>query len=258
LRPRVVHTEQGRFHDFMADLNEGTIFHLLTMNPLPGQMVVTISPDISYVILEQRLGGQVDRDARQRPLTEIDQALLRGMIEHILGDIKASWSRLAPVEPSLDDSTTNSHWVQMMLGNERVMLVILEMTIQEVSGMMNIYIPFATLKPVAQNLNPHMWISGYKDRSPDPATRNLALEGLSLVTLPVRVFLGNTRLPLSQIVNLQPGDIVRLDTPVNQDLPVQVADQTCFLGRVGRHGTRLAAQITTVVNPFEMNSMMQS
>jgi flagellar motor switch protein FliM len=249
LRPRVVHTEQGRFHDFMRDLKEGTIYHLITLNPLPGQMVLTISPDISYVILEQRLGGQAESSSTQRPLTEIDQALLRGMVENMLNDIKAAWARVAAVEPGLDDSTINSHWVQMMMGNDRMLLITFELSIQGVAGTMNCYIPFTLLKPIAASLNPHVWISGYKDRPPDPGARQMALEGLSPVTLPVRVFLGNAKLTLDEIINLQAGDVLRLDTPLNQDLPVQVAGQTCFLGRVGRRGTRLAAQITTIVNP---------
>ncbi len=64
VRPRLVHTEQGRFHEFLKDFAENTLFHMLMLAPLPGQMVMTFSPNISVMILEQRLGGRIEGASR--------------------------------------------------------------------------------------------------------------------------------------------------------------------------------------------------
>jgi flagellar motor switch protein FliM len=255
LRPRVVHTEQGRFHDFLKDLPGSSLFHMINLAPLPGQIVLTISPDVSYVILEQRLGGSNDSDQhRTRELTEIDQALLRGMVEHMLNDIKAAWSTVVAIEPNLEDSTANQHWVQMVMGNERMMLITFELTIQGVAGTMNIYIPFTMLKPIANVLNPHIWITGRKENKPDPDARQRTYDGLSQVTLGLRVYLGTANLKMSELVALKTGDIIRLDTPVNQDLQVEVADRARFYARVGKVGNRIAAQITNISSsPLPLN-----
>ena len=61
IRPRLSHTEQGRFVDFLADFPENTLFHTIPLSPLPGQIVLTLSPDISTLILEQRLGGKIGK-----------------------------------------------------------------------------------------------------------------------------------------------------------------------------------------------------
>ena len=70
VRPHLIYMEQGRFHDFIKDFTPNTLFHLISLAPLPGHMVLTMSHNVSYLILEQRLGGQ-DR----RPLcgTRIDR-----------------------------------------------------------------------------------------------------------------------------------------------------------------------------------------
>jgi flagellar motor switch protein FliM len=249
LRPRVVHIEQGRFHDFLKDLNPTTLFHLITLSPLPGQMVLTISPEISYVILEQRLGGKSERSLNARSLTEIDQSLLRGMVEHMLNDIKATWNKVISVEPGLEDSTINQHWVQMIMGNERVLLVTFELTIQGVSGAMNIYVPFSMLKPVAGVLNPHVWISGRKERQMDTQSRQAAIDGLSQVSMPVRVNLGNINLSFSELIGLQLEDLFVLDTKINEELPVLVGGRPTFLATLGRSGNQIVAQITRTINP---------
>ena len=74
LKPRLVHTEQGRFHDFLKDLPPNTLFHMVTLAPLPGYMVMTISPNVCALVLEQRLGGKIEGDVKERPLTDIDQS----------------------------------------------------------------------------------------------------------------------------------------------------------------------------------------
>ena len=256
LRPRVVHTEQGRFHDFLKDLPASSLFHLITFAPLPGQLILTINPEISYVILEMRLGGQSQQAGKPRQLTEIDQFLLRGLVEHMLNDFKASWSKVVAIEPHLDDSSSNQHWVQMAMGNERVMLVTFELMLNNVTGLMSLYIPFTMLKPMANVLKPHLWFIGRKERQIDPEMRKLAAENLSEVNLPIRVFLGTSQCTLADLANLITGTVIQLDTPLEQEAYVQVATRTCFRAKIGKVGNRLAAQITSNVSQKNLDDIL--
>ncbi len=154
VRPHLIHLEQGRFHDFIKDFPAGTLFHIISLAPLPGHMVLTISLNMSYLILEQRLGGKIEGRFTNHTLTDIDQSLLRGLVEHMFGDIKGAWSKVVSLEPSLEDSTVNQHWVQMMMGNERVVLLTVEIICPGVTGTMSIFIPFNTLKPIPQCAEP--------------------------------------------------------------------------------------------------------
>ena len=209
-------------------------------------MVLTISPEVCARVLEQRLGGKAEASRRERLLTDIDQSLLRGLVEHMLNDLKSAWSKVAAVEPNLEDSTVNQHWVQMMMGNDRVMLLTFEMSIQSTTGVMNIYIPFSMLKPIANVLNPHVWISGRKEKSIDPVARQTTLENLNDMPLPIRVILGKTEMCLNDALNLSPGDVIELDTAINQNLVMEVASYTRFLTRVGKSGRNLAVQVIAV------------
>jgi flagellar motor switch protein FliM len=246
VRPHLVHIEQGRFHDFIKDFQQNTLFHLISLAPLPGHMVLTMSLNVSYLILEQRLGGKIEGRFTERALTEIDQSLLRGLVEHMLGDMKSAWSKVVSLEPSLEDSTVNQHWVQMMMGNERVMLLTIEINIQGVTGTMSIFIPFNTLKPIMDVLNPHIWIAGHKERQQDPVARQMAIQSTMKAMIPVTVILGTTDLPLKDLMNLGIGDVIELNTNVDSPLIVQVANKKQFQGRVGKSRKRLGIQITSV------------
>lgn len=246
VRPRLVHIEQGRFHDFVKDFPQNTLFHLISLAPLPGHMVLTMSLNVSYLILEQRLGGKIEGRFTERALTEIDQSLLRGLVEHMLGDMKGAWSKVVSLEPSLEDSTVNQHWVQMMMGNERVLLLTIEINIQGVTGTMSIFIPFNTLKPITDVLNPHIWIAGRKEHQQDPVARQMAIQSTMKAIIPVTVILGTADMPLKELVSLSVGDVIELDSHIDSPLIVQVANKKQFYGRVGKSRKRLGVQITNV------------
>lgn len=246
VRPRLVHIEQGRFHDFIKDFPQNTLFHLISLAPLPGHMVLTMSLNVSYLILEQRLGGKIEGRFTERSLTEIDQSLLRGLVEHMLGDMKGAWSKVVSLEPSLEDSTVNQHWVQMMMGNERVLLLTIEINIQGVTGTMSIFIPFNTLKPITDVLNPHIWIAGRKEHQQDPVARQTAIQTTMKAVVPITVLLGSVELTLKDLMNLSVGDVIELDTNIDSPLIVKVANKKQFHGRVGKSRKRLGVQITKV------------
>jgi len=165
----------------------------------------------------------------------------------MLGDIKAAWSKVVALEPTLEDSTINQHWVQMMLGNERVMLLTFELNVQSTTGTMNIFIPFNTLKPIANVLNPHIWIAGRKERQEDPVARATALDQLNRVILPINVILGSADVSLSDVLSLRIGDVIQLEANVADSLVVQVSKKNQFTGKVGRSGKHLGVQITGVI-----------
>lgn len=252
-RPRVVHLEQGRFDDFLRDLPQGTLFHMLRMEPLPNQMVLTISPEVSWVILGRLLGGFEEGSAKLGDLTEIGEALVELTVEYMLNDLKAAWGKVVAIEPRREDSTENLHWVQMVMGNARVMLVTFELAIQSITGTMSIYIPFSMLKPITNVLNPHVWIAGREEKRTDPLARRAILENLTRVSVPVRVLLGSVNLTVVEVADLQPGDVIRLDCDVNHRLPILVGDRARFTGQVGRVGNRVAVTVDSVIkSPVEM------
>jgi len=247
IRPRLSHTEQGRFSDFLSDFSDKVLFHTIVLAPLPGQIVLTISPDISTLILEQRLGGKVEKKSEVRLPTDIDQSLIRELVEHMLGDIKAAWSKVVNIDPTLEDSTINQHWVQMVMGNERVMMLTFELTIQGQTGTLTIFIPFSTLKPIMNDLNPHIWISGRREQKQDSSSRDRNKHILEGVPLDVKVILGEINMSLRDILRMSEGDILQLGTLVSQPLLMQVSDQRLFLTRVGKVGNRLGVQISSAI-----------
>ncbi len=132
------------------------------------------------------------------------------------------------------------------MGNERVLLLTIEINIQGVTGTMSIFIPFNTLKPITNVLNPHIWIAGRKEHQQDPVARQMAIRTMMKAVIPVKVILGNADLTLKDLLNLSIGDVIELDKNIDSPMVVQVANKKQFYARVGRSRKRLGIQISGV------------
>ena len=58
---------------------------------------------------------------------------------------------------------------------------------------------------------------------------------------------GFSGLELGEIMNLQLGDIIQLDTKVDQPLVMQVANQKLFKVFIGKVGTQMAVQVSSSI-----------
>ena len=255
-RPRLIHIEQGRFDDLTQGIPASTLYNILALDPLPGRAILIFSPEVAWVILERLLGGDGrTQQPSTRPLTDIGQSLIRSMVEFMLNDVKAAWNKVVTLEPHLEDATVNNLWVTMLMRNARVVLITFELLIQGVTGTMNIYIPLTMLKPVSSALTPTAWMAGHDQRWPSDESREAIAEVIQQTVLPISVELGHTELTMKQLTALVSGDVMRLETPVGQELLLKVGGQPRYRVVPGTRGTRLAVRIAGPIPNTTMETL---
>lgn len=71
------------------------------------------------------------------------------------------------------------------------------------------------------------------------------------VDVPVKAVLGKTSISVTDFVNLQRGDIIRLETEVEQDLTVYVGNIKKFTALPGTSRDKNAVRITSVIREGE-------
>lgn len=71
------------------------------------------------------------------------------------------------------------------------------------------------------------------------------LAGTLAMTLSIR--LGDAQLPMSQLADLQVGDVIVLDQPINRPIVAEVCGEAKFLGYPGRIGPRQSFQVHEVL-----------
>jgi len=244
----VVSVSQTSYDEFIRSLANPTLLGVLSLTPLEGSALIEIPPDLSFVIIDRMLGGPGTVPPRFRELTEIEQTVMRRVLNRAVTAFGEAWESLVSMQPRLERLEVNPQFVQLVPPLEMVVVIVVRVTWPRMEGRINICIPHAALESVAPRLSAHYLFGSAHTPESGKHVEELQRRVASM-TVPVTVTLGHAQVTVGELLELAPGDVVRLETRVSDDLPVRVGDRTKFRGRPGRLGSRLAVEITEVVDP---------
>ena len=99
-----------------------------------------------------------------------------------------------------------------------------------------------------------MWFSGAIRDDGKSEERFTLLSGKLLQTpIPMTAFFEQTSATVSDIINLQVGDVIKLDHGIDQPLTIKIQHIPKFRATVGTLGARYALQIVDVIKEENQN-----
>ena len=139
----------------------------------------------------------------------------------------------------------NPEFVQVALPSDAAIFLGFEVKVREGNGMMSICMPYSVLKPIVSELSPHTWVAG---EVKDTGTYSQALlSHLKQTEVDLAVLLGEMIVDFEDLLHLQLGDVLVLDTQVKRPLPILVGECKKYWGQLGLIGNHMATQITAVM-----------
>jgi flagellar motor switch protein FliM len=240
----VASVDQLTYEEFIRSIPNPTTLAVVDMDPLKGSAILEIDPAITFTIIDRLFGGQGEGAKFSRDLTDIEQAVIEGIIVRVLGNLRESWSTVIDLRPRLGGIETNPQFAQIVPPSEMVVLVTLETKVGDVEGMMNLCIPYLTIEPIISKLSAQYWYSSVR-RGTTAENLNVLRERLATVGVDLVAEIGSMRLTVRDVLALRPGDIIRLDSVrVNDPMSLKIGNRKKFLCRPGVVGNKLAVQIT--------------
>jgi len=242
----VVSVEAMPYSDFSNSVSNPVIIAIIDFAPLTGSIILEIEPNIAYALVDRILGGKGSSMERVREFTEIELAILERIIIQILNLMREPWENVLSIRPRLDKIETNAQFAQIVAQNETIALITLSARVGDVDGMINICIPHVVVEPVVAKLSTKFWFSTV-EKEATPEMKQSIESKIKNTVVPVRVILGKTNILVSDFAELQVGDVLPLDTGVNDDMEVLVGDLLKFYGTPGVRKNKVACKITKVV-----------
>ena len=192
------------------------------------------------------LGGSGEPLVKVRDFSEIELLIIERIMGVCVDLLREPWENVVDLHPRLERIETNSQFAQIISPSEMIAIVTINVKIGDVEGLMNICLPYLTLEPVMDKLNTKYWYSTMQEKDEQRYTE--AIETLiSKAPIPVKAILGNSTISVNDFVNLQVGDIVRLDTKVDQELDVYVGNIRKFTALPGASGDDYAVRVMSVI-----------
>jgi len=246
----VVSVDQLTYDEFMRSLASPTVIVVFSMPPLEGNAILELTCNTAIAIIDRLMGGPGRNDGRIRELTDIEQSLILKTIDKGLFNLSEAWKTVInDLNPQVQNLETNPRFVQVVAPSDTVAVVTFELRLGESQGSMRLCIPYPLIEPIIPRMSAQIYYASIKelDKLADEPKDEMK-KNLNKIDVRISLVLGYTDITVRDLVNLQVGDVITLNSLANNDLPVIVENDCKYYARPGLVGNRLAAQITTVLS----------
>lgn len=242
----VVNAEANTYSEFANALSNPVILGVVNFAPLEGNIIIEFSANLGFTIVDRMLGGGGAPLERNRDFTEIELIILERVLEVCTNLLVDPWESVVSIEPRLERIETNSQFAQFISPGEMTAIITMSVKIGSVEGLMNICIPYSCVEPVIDKLNTKYWYSSMKE-SDSGAYQEVIEDIIDYAKIPVKAMLGRSTISVNDYINIQIGDIIKLDTKVNDELEVYVGNIKKFTALPGATSDSYAVRVTSVI-----------
>ena len=246
IQVEVMNSEAVSYSEFSNALSNPVLLGIINFAPFKGNIILEIASNLGYAMVDRMLGGEGEPLEKTREFSEIELLIIERILTVCVNLLHEPWENVVDIHPRLERIETNSQFAQIISPSEMIAIVTINIKIGDVEGLMNVCLPYLTLEDIMDKLNTKYWYSTMQDK--DEQQYVDAIETLiSKAPIPMKAVLGNSTISVSDFSGLQVGDIIRLDTKVNQELDVFVGNIKKFTALPGSSGDKYAVRITSVI-----------
>lgn len=242
----VVNSEVVIYSEFSNALSNPVLLGVVGMDPLMGNVIMEMASNLGFAIVDRLLGGVGNSLEKERDFSEIELSILERVFTICVNLLHEPWENVVEITPRLNRIETNSQFAQIISPSETIAIVTINLKIGDVEGLMNICLPYTTLEPVMDKLNTKYWFSTMKEK--DSNSYEAAIENIiDNALIPMKAVLGTSKINVQDFVNLQLGDIIRLDRKVDNELEVYVGNIKKFKALPGYSDNKYAVRVTEIL-----------
>ena len=202
---------------------------------------------LCLAIIDRLLGGKGQPISEDNRLTEIEEVVFRRLIHKIFGQFTEAFKEIKELNLNPEKMECNPQAVQIYSPSDPMVIANFRSRIGDIPGDMKICLPLRFLKPLIPKVKPSELL---------PKSTTIDLKGQKNAPSPfliesakigIVVELGKSDILFQDLVNIGVGDVVRLDTSIENPLKIKIEGKVKFLGRPGVRERKVALQISKVV-----------
>ena len=242
----VMNSEAVTYSEFSNALSNPVLLGIVNFAPLHGNIIIEMASNLGYAIVDRMLGGRGDTLDKTREFSEIELLIIERILIVCVNLLVEPWENVVDIHPHLERIETNSQYAQIISPSEMIAIVTINVKLGNVEGLMNICLPYITVEDVIDKLNTRYWYANIQ--SHDERDYAEAIESIiNKAHVPIKAVLGKSSVSVMDFATLQPGDIIKLDRAVEDELDIYVGDIRKFTALPGSSGDKYAVRVTSVL-----------
>lgn len=246
----VVNSEACTFSEFSTALANPVLLSVVNFQPLNGSIMLELAANLGFAMIDRMLGGPGDPLDKPRDFSEIERSIIDKILAVCVQLLREPWKNVVEIDPVLERVETNPQFAQIIAPSEMIAIVTLSIKIGDVEGLMNCCLPYFTLETVMDKLNTKYWFASMKENTEE--SYGITLEtAVRKVSMPIKAVLGKSVITVSDFVNLQYGDIIKLNTKVDNEMDIYVGNLKKFKALPGSSKDSYAVRVTSILREEE-------
>jgi flagellar motor switch protein FliM len=240
LQLAVLNTDQLPYGVVMAEeVPRQALVNLLRIEPLGTEVALIMDLPLALALVARLLGGHGAPSGQPTSLTDVELTVARRAVTSLVDALSSTWHDLADVDLEMNGHATSPMSVQIVSPSEPTLLLNLSATIDGLMSIMTLVIPHSAVERIMSKLEQ----GHYGPAQIDDQSAAAMHEAVGDVDMTLRAEVGAIELPLSEVLGLQAGDVVRLRRPVSKGVVLFAGDVPAHIGEPGRNGNLRAVQI---------------
>lgn len=250
----VVSVEQFTYQEFVQSLANPSVISILSIPPLKGNVILEVDTGIAFAMIDRIFGGAGESSIKPRTLTEIEEAVVKRSLVKALESLRDAWLNVVAMSPVIERIEANPAFTQIVPPSDMVVIITMKINIGEVEGFVNICMPYLVLEPIMSKLTTTFWVASSAAKEQRPEQVKILERKVTYTKVPMIVELGKISISIREFLSLNFGDVLQMDTKVEDELPVVIGSNPKFYCRPGTFGKRAAVQITRIASERDENT----
>jgi flagellar motor switch protein FliM len=242
----VISAEVITFSEFLNSSFSHAVYGIISMDPLPGNEIISMDAELAYALIERLLGGMGEPFNKNREFSDIELSIIEKILTICIDLMPDSWENVVEINPVIERVETNTQFVQMYSPNEMTALVSINVVMGDVNGNLIMCIPYTCAEPVIDRLNTKYWYSATGESADEGFRENIETT-INKAYIPVRAILGKSVISVNEFTCLQRGDIIKLNTRVDDELDVIVGNIKKFKATPGASHDAYAVRVKSII-----------
>ncbi len=237
--------DQMTYGEFLMSLPSPTSFNIFSLKPMEGNGVLEMNPTIAFPMIDRILGGKGEGSELERELTDIESNILDTILRVVMQKLKEAWSSVIEIQPIITSKESSPNVIQIVAQNEIVIMIVLELTFGETSGMINIAYPVIYLESILSKLASKDIIIG--ETNSKKSKNDELKELVKRADIVCEAILGTSRISIKQLLDLEVGNVIKLDTPASKKAMLTIDKKEIFETQMGVQRHHKTLKLTSVV-----------
>lgn len=249
----VEQVEESIFHEYNNALDDYVLMGLVDViysdqKTSDSQILIEVDKPLSFVIIDRLLGGSGEEYDNIRDYTDIELSLLGNMLKQLAMQIGPTWEGTLEFKTELAKIETSSRFIQSINYNDTVVIIVLNVSLNQTIGKINLCIPSGILDEIFKKANVLLKNNNKRSEQSIEEQKNAIMNSLKSSKLNVTGILGHANASLQDIINMQVGDLIILDKNINSDVDVYVDGEKWFEGKWGMKKNKGVIKINKTIS----------